>query len=157
MQSHLFSGPIAVPVLKPRVALACARTFLGAIGATLLFASSSMAQSAQSEALEKRGLELSKLHCARCHIVSEKDRFTGTSSTPSFKIMIVALKDWEERFDTFMARNPHPAHIRLEGDDARPEHLPATIREVILTLDDIEAILAYVHKMAEDLANEAKQ
>ena len=100
---------------------------------------------------QNKGLELSKQHCARCHIVSETDRFTGTSSSPSFKIMIEVLKDWEERFATFMARNPHPAHIRLEGDDPRPDHLPATIREVILTLDDIEAILNYVDSIASKL------
>ncbi|WP_417666992.1 hypothetical protein [Roseibium sp.] len=107
------------------------------------------------KALSERGLALSKIHCARCHIVHEGDRFTGTSSTPSFKAMIAFLKDWEERFGSFMARNPHPAHIRLQGDSERPEHLPATIREVILTLDDIEAILAYVDQMALDLGKKA--
>ncbi len=116
----------------------------------LLIAVQSSPAKAQTPLVE-RGLALSKLHCARCHIVSESDRFTGTSSTPSFKIMIEFLKDWEERFGSFMARNPHPAHIRLDGDDPRPEHLPATIREVILSLDDIEAILAYVDQMAVEL------
>ncbi|WP_417684338.1 hypothetical protein [Roseibium sp.] len=107
-----------------------------------------------TEALQQRGFELSKLHCARCHIISEKDRFAGTSSTPSFKIMIEFLKDWEDRFDTFMARNPHPAHVRLQGDGPRPDNLPATIQEVILTLDDIEAILAYVDQMARELGKQ---
>jgi hypothetical protein len=115
--------------------------------ACALVMSASPAASAES-VLTQKGLELSKLHCARCHIVSEKDRFSGISSTPSFKIMIEVLKDWEDRFQTFMARNPHPAHIRLETDDPRPEHLPVTTHEVILSLDDIEAILAYVEDMA---------
>ncbi|WP_346912783.1 hypothetical protein [uncultured Roseibium sp.] len=103
---------------------------------------------AAESVLTQKGLALSQLHCARCHIVSDKDRFSGISSTPSFKIMIEVLKDWEDRFQTFMARNPHPAHIRLETDDPRPENLPVTTHEVILSLDDIEAILAYVEDMA---------
>ncbi|MEJ8474146.1 hypothetical protein [Roseibium algae] len=126
------------------------------LGLSALAVLSLMATTASSEPLnqlEQRGLELSKLHCARCHIVSEKDRFTGTSASPSFKIMIVALKDWDDRFDSFMARNPHPAHIRLEDDEPRPEHLPSTIHEVILSQDDIEAIISYVDRMAADLGH----
>ncbi len=107
--------------------------------------------------LTQKGLALSKLHCARCHIVSDKDRFSGISSTPSFKIMIEVLKDWEDRFQTFMARNPHPAHIRLETDDPRPEHLPVTTHEVILSLDDIEAIMAYVEDMAAQMGKAGNQ
>lgn len=106
---------------------------------------------AAETAMAQKGLALSKQHCARCHIVSDKDRFSGISSTPSFKIMIEVLKDWEDRFQTFMARNPHPAHIRLETDDPRPENLPVTTHEVILSLDDIEAILAYVEGMAAQM------
>ena len=127
------------PSLNPVLALA----FIGGmITYSVAAAETGMAQ---------KGLDLSKRHCARCHIVSDKDRFTGISSTPSFKIMIEVLKDWEDRFQTFMARNPHPAHIRLETDDPRPENLPATTYEVILSHDDIEAILAYVNSMAAEL------
>jgi len=97
-----------------------------------------------------RGLELSKTHCGRCHIV-DADRFGGISSTPSFKIMIIALKDWETRFATFMARNPHPAHVRLDADGPRPDHQPAAIKEVVLSEEDVDAILAYVHRMATEL------
>lgn len=124
--------------------------------ACALVMSASPAASAES-VLTQKGLELSKLHCARCHIVSEKDRFSGISSTPSFKIMIEVLKDWEDRFQTFMARNPHPAHIRLETDDPRPENLPVTTHEVILSLDDIEAILAYVENMAAQMGKTENQ
>lgn len=104
---------------------------------------------AESE-LTRQGLVLSQQHCSRCHIVA-KDRFAGIASSPSFKIMIEVLEDWEDRFATFMARNPHPAHMRLEGDDERPDDLPSTIKEVILTHDEVEAILAYVDQMAVDL------
>lgn len=100
--------------------------------------------------MTQKGLNLSQQHCSRCHIVA-KDRFAGIASSPSFKIMIEVLEDWEDRFATFMARNPHPAHMRLEGDDERPDDLPSTIKEVILTHDEVEAILAYVDQMAVEL------
>lgn len=108
------------------------------------------AQAAGQKAKVPAGLSLSERHCGRCHIVGQ-DRFAGISSTPSFKIMIQALDDWQERFDTFMARKPHPAHIRLEGDGPRPDHLPSASVEVVLTLKEIEAILVYVDHMAREL------
>lgn len=100
--------------------------------------------------LSQRGLHLAELHCARCHVVSEKTRGGGISSTPSFMILIKALKDWRDRFESFHARRPHPAHIRFENDDERPEHLPATIEEVVLTIDDLEALLAYADALAAE-------
>lgn len=121
-------------------------SFAALIGASSL----SSAHAQDMPLLAQQGLSLSQTHCGRCHIVA-KDRFAGIASTPSFKIMIQALDDWEDRFDTFMARNPHPAHMRLEGAEERPEDLPSTITEVILTLDEIEAILVYVDYMAEEL------
>lgn len=103
---------------------------------------------ASAGTLAERGRELAEAHCARCHVVSDDTRGGGISSTPSFMILISALKDWRDRFETFMARRPHPAHIRLETADARPEDLPATIEEVILRHDDLEALLAYVDTLA---------
>ena len=98
-------------------------------------------------ALESRGKALSQLHCARCHVVSPDDRMSGISSTPSFMIMVKALSDWRDRFETFYARRPHPAHIRLDTDDARPPDQPATIEEVVLQADDIDAIVAYAQSL----------
>lgn len=121
---------------------------LALLGGSLLSAQTSAAADA---ALVEKGRQLAEHHCARCHVVSDQDRFGGISSTPSFKIMIEALDDWEERFHTFMARNPHPAHIRLKDDAPRPDNLPPTVHEVILSHDDIEAILAYVDTLAKEL------
>ena len=126
---------------------------LSVIGVAIVRTSPAVA--AETDLIQK-GLALSELHCARCHIVSDKDRFTGISSTPSFRIMIEVLDDWLDRFQTFMARNPHPAHIRLETDALRPENLPVTTHEVVLTHDDIEAILAYVNSMADGLGKTKK-
>ncbi|MCA1240981.1 hypothetical protein LC092_00870 [Stappia stellulata] len=72
---------------------------------------------------------------------------SGISSTPSFMIMVKALSDWRDRFETFYARRPHPAHVRLDTDDARPPDQPATIKEVVLQAEDIDAIVAYAQSL----------
>ncbi len=95
-----------------------------------------------ASALSERGRHLAERHCARCHVVSEKTRMSGISSTPSFMILIAALEDWRDRFATFFDRPPHPAHMRLEGDAERPDDLPATIAEVVLSHAEVDALLA---------------
>ncbi|AXS40161.1 hypothetical protein [Breoghania sp. L-A4] len=104
----------------------------------------------RASALSERGRHLAETHCARCHVVSEQTRMGGISSTPSFMILIKALEDWRNRFATFFDRPPHPAHIRFEGDAERPEDLPATIAEVILSHADVDALLAYADQLAAD-------
>lgn len=99
------------------------------------------------ETLAARGAALSKLHCARCHVVTPANRMTGISSTPSFMILVKALDDWRDRFETFHARLPHPAHLRFSHDEPRPQDQPSTIAEVILEIDDLEAIVAYAEKL----------
>jgi mono/diheme cytochrome c family protein len=117
----------------------------------ILFAATLLPATAHADpALESRGKALSKLHCARCHVVSPDNRMSGISSTPSFMIMVKALSDWRDRFETFYARRPHPAHIRLDTDDERPPDQPATIEEVVLQADDIDAIVAYAQSLERD-------
>ena len=67
--------------------------------------------------LVKAGQKLAEDHCTRCHIVSDINPWGGISSTPSFQLMVNALEDWEDRFETFHVRRPHPAVIRFEGVD----------------------------------------
>jgi mono/diheme cytochrome c family protein len=105
---------------------------------------------AVDEALAARGKALSQLHCARCHVVTPENRMTGIASTPSFMILVQALEDWRDRFETFHARLPHPAHLRFADDAPRPQDHPATIAEVILEIDDLEAIVAYAEKLKAD-------
>lgn len=100
------------------------------------------------DALAQRGKAVAQLHCARCHVVSPENRMTGISSTPSFMIMVSALEDWHDRFATFLARRPHPAHLRFENEPPRPQDSPATLAEVVLSQDDLEAILAYAETLA---------
>ncbi|WP_349360427.1 hypothetical protein [Stappia sp.] len=114
--------------------------------ATALLAASAPGARADDD-LAERGKALSRQHCARCHVVAPDDRMTGISSTPSFMILVEALDDWRERFATFHARLPHPAHLRFEGDAERPDTQPATIAEVILRYEDVEAIVAYAERL----------
>ncbi|MCA1297262.1 cytochrome c [Stappia indica] len=106
---------------------------------------------AEESALARRGEELSQQHCARCHVISPDNRMGGIASTPSFMILIKALDDWHDRFQTFHARRPHPAHVRFVGDAARAPDHPATITEVILVHDDIAAIVAYAEQLARQI------
>ena len=90
------------------------------------------------------GEELSMTHCGRCHVIGPKNRMNGLGSTPSFAVLR-SLPDWDERFQAFFALNPHPAFTQIDGltppfDPPRP----SPIHPVEMTLDDLDAILAFV-------------
>lgn len=93
------------------------------------------------------GAQVADTHCTRCHRVREEDRST-IGSTPSFMAM-KALPDWAERFMAFYVLNPHPSFMQVEGisppfDPARP---PAII-PVEISLEEVDALLAYVSTVA---------
>lgn len=93
------------------------------------------------------GEKLSLAHCGRCHVINESNRMAGLGSTPSFGALR-ANESWLERFQSFFARNPHPSFTQVEGitepfDITRPP----PIVPVEITLEDLEAILAYVSRM----------
>ncbi len=98
------------------------------------------------------GLEVSRLKCGRCHAVEEGGALRSIGSTPSFMVMR-AFPDWVDRFMGFYALNPHPAFTQIEGvsppfDEARP----SPIVPMEMTLDEVDAVLAYVAAMeAADL------
>lgn len=102
--------------------------------------------SARAQSLSEKGLALSREHCARCHVIEASNRFSGISSTPSFPMMVRALADWRERFETFHARLPHPSVIRIEGV-APPSDAPPTTRLVRLKPEDIDAFVAYAETL----------
>lgn len=116
-------------------------------GVCLLFAEQTRAGD-----LAEKGHELVTRHCVRCHIVDEANRFTGISSSPSFKTLITALADWHYRFETFYARNPHPSIVRVEGTAPLTKNDPAN-RAVELSRSDIDAIVAYVERYSKELKN----
>lgn len=98
------------------------------------------------------GETLSMTHCGRCHVVGPKNRMNGLGSTPSFAVLR-AMPDWSRRFEAFFALNPHPAFTQIDGltPPFDPER-PSPIHPVEMTLDDLDAILAFVSRIdAADL------
>jgi len=96
----------------------------------------------------KLGETLSLSQCGRCHVVNESNRMNAIGSTPSFALMR-NFPDWQERFETFFLLKPHPAFTQVE-DVTEPfaAHLPSPIAPIEVTLDQIEAITAYVGSIA---------
>lgn len=88
-----------------------------------------------------KGRALAEKHCARCHVVGEANKFGGIGSTPSLA-WIKNLKDWRDRFETFYARRPHPAFIRVEGVTPPTKVLPYAT-PIELTVEDVENIVAF--------------
>ncbi|RMH48522.1 MAG: hypothetical protein D6688_01875 [Alphaproteobacteria bacterium] len=91
-----------------------------------------------------RGMEIAHRVCGRCHVVSERNKFGGIGSTPSFAALRT-IPDWEERMRTFFARNPHPSFVQIEGiteefEIDRPPH----VHPVEITEDELNDIIAYV-------------
>ncbi len=100
----------------------------------------------------EKGAELSMTLCGRCHVIGPQNRMNGLGSTPSFAVLR-AMPDWSERFQSFFALNPHPAFTQVE--DITPPFAidrPSPIHPVEMTVEDLEAILAFVTAMkAADL------
>ncbi|QHQ35285.1 c-type cytochrome [Algicella marina] len=93
---------------------------------------------------EMAGDRLAHQHCGRCHVVSERNRMGGISSTPSFGAM-KNFSDWEGKFAGFFTLNPHPSFTQIEGfTEPFPEGLPPAIAPILLTEEEYNAILAYV-------------
>ena len=77
-------------------------------------------------------------------MVNEKTRMTTIGSTPSFALMR-SFPDWDSRFEGFYALNPHPSFtIVAEVTGPFDETRPPPIAPLELSLEDIEAILAFV-------------
>lgn len=92
----------------------------------------------------KLGHRISRAKCIRCHVIDEATRGFGIGSTPSFMVLR-ALPDWEERFYAFYVLNPHPAFTVVDGLTLPfPENRPSPIAPVRMTLEEVEAIVAYV-------------
>ncbi|MEM7211975.1 MAG: hypothetical protein AAF479_08785 [Pseudomonadota bacterium] len=90
------------------------------------------------------GEEIALRRCGRCHVISKKNRMGGIGSTPSFGAL-KTLPAWRERFDAFWTLNPHPSFTQIEGitEPFDPQR-PSPIAPVELTLDELEALMAYV-------------
>ena len=90
------------------------------------------------------GERLAVRRCGRCHVVNDKNRFAGIGSTPSFGAM-KNLPRWRERFEAFWTQNPHPSFTQIEGvTEPFSETNPPHIAPLLLTIDEVDAIVAYV-------------
>ncbi len=91
-----------------------------------------------------RGQQVSRVHCGRCHVTARGDESLGIGSTPSF-FALRSFEDWDDRFLSFYVLKPHGAFTQIRDvTEPFPEELPSPIAPMELTLDDIDAILAYV-------------
>lgn len=100
----------------------------------------------------KLGHKISREKCTRCHAVDEATRGWGIGSTPSFGVLR-ALSDWEARFSAFYVLNPHQSFTQIKDlTPPFPLDRPSPIAPVEMTIDEVEALLAYVAAMpAADL------
>lgn len=92
----------------------------------------------------ERGAALSLTHCGRCHVIGPQNRMNGLGSTPSFAVLR-SLPDWLDRFQEFYVRNPHGAFTQIK--DVTPPfdpERPSPIVPVEMTLEDLDAIMAFV-------------
>ncbi|MHA6262375.1 hypothetical protein ACXYMO_04165 [Arenibacterium sp. CAU 1754] len=94
------------------------------------------------------GAVLSLKHCGRCHVVGTVNQMNGIGSTPSFAVLR-SLPDWNNRFEQFFVLRPHGAFTQIADvtEPFDPER-PSPIVPLHMTLDDLDAILAYVAAIA---------
>lgn len=110
------------------------------------------AQKAETAAVEPDGdaglgHEVARAKCTRCHAVDDESRMAGIGSTPSFAVLR-SLPDWEYRFSAFYVLNPHPSFMVLEGiDPLFSDERPPPIVPVEMTIEEVEAVVAYVAAM----------
>ncbi|MEL7212839.1 MAG: hypothetical protein AAGK92_09275 [Pseudomonadota bacterium] len=90
------------------------------------------------------GEKAAMTHCGRCHVVNARNRMNAIGSTPSFGLMR-NFSDWDVRFSTFWELKPHAAFTQIEGvTEPFPPERPSPIAPVVMTADDVGAIMAYV-------------
>ena len=99
----------------------------------------------------ENGRKIAHQHCARCHVVSDANRLGGIGSTPSFRLLATAFKDWRTRFETFYARPPHPAFISVEGVGRLRQDLPPNAHPITLPKMAIDDLVVF----AEGIRNQA--
>lgn len=124
------------------------RPFLLAIAIGVVWTGPGWAQSDEEIA---QGRALSEEHCARCHVVGDFNPMGGIGSTPSFQLLVNRLPDWEERFQTFHVRLPHPSVVRVTGFPyPDPRYNPPAAEPFEIELDDISRIMAFARTLKED-------
>lgn len=97
----------------------------------------------------EQGEKLANLHCARCHVIPGRNNM-GIGSTPSFKTMVKSKSSaWRDKFEAFFSLAPHPAFVTIQ--ELRTERTgPAIAAPIILSLRDIDDLMAYVDALATE-------
>ncbi|MEO0864110.1 MAG: hypothetical protein AAFY39_05890, partial [Pseudomonadota bacterium] len=90
------------------------------------------------------GEKISLQRCGRCHVINETNRMNAIGSTPSFALLRT-FGDWQNRFESFFVLKPHGAFTQVAGvTEPFAENLPSPIAPIEVSLEEIEAITAYV-------------
>lgn len=143
-QAAAFAAWLASPVGQSTIA-----QFTRPDGGTYRPAAAALPEAAAAlpEGDVQRGEEVSYRACGRCHVIGPENRMKGIETAPSFGALR-ALPDWQERFETFFVRIPHPATVQLKGVSSpfSPARPPA-IWPVEITQEEFEDLLAFVARM----------
>lgn len=102
---------------------------------------------AATEGDAAKGRKIAEQHCSRCHVVGDFNPTGGISSTPSFQLLVSYLKDYQERFQTFFARRPHPAFLTVKGVGRPMEYLPTNAAPVEITQEDVRNVAAFAETL----------
>ncbi len=96
-----------------------------------------------------QGEKLANFHCSRCHVMPGRNNM-GIGSTPSFKTMVRSKSSaWRDKFEAFFSLAPHPAFVTIK--EMRTERTgPAIIAPIILSLREIDDLMAYVDALATE-------
>ena len=126
--------------------------------AAALFGAAMLAPFAPVPAQEfARGEKLALVNCGRCHVIGPRNRMGGIGSTPSFPVL-KRIEDWEDRMKAFWTLRPHPSFTQIKGvTEPFPEDRPAHIHPILLTLEELDEIIAYARTVEPaDLGGELR-
>ena len=93
----------------------------------------------------RAGRKLAAENCTRCHVVGDVNPHGGIDSTPKFQ-RLAKFDDYDDRFQTFYARRPHPMFVQIEGGEPLA---PTAYGAVPFTISEqqIDDLLAYVEQL----------
>ena len=91
------------------------------------------------------GRKLAAKHCTRCHVVADINPRGGIDSTPKFQ-RLAKFDDYDDRFQTFYARRPHPMFVQIEG---REPLAPTAYGAAPFTITErqIDDLMAYIEQL----------
>ncbi len=82
--------------------------------------------------LVDQGADLANLWCNACHVIGRPDGLSGMDAAPPFPSLAPLVAENPDRYRIFLT-NPH-----------------APMREIALSREEIEALLAYIASLSEE-------